>query len=226
MNREEFMSNMAGSMAAKEESMKAAVNEEPMTTEQEEDESIYLIQIPCVSGRVYKVDVRSVDWSNLGTEENMQQIESNESIIRGIAHYLMTEAYFSEDNEKEMNDFDESLTELFTSFGIDPGYNEIKGVEEMDRRLLLLGKCFDAITLISVIAHNVGMHNLATQFQQIFAINSDIENIANINDLTEMDNAVEGIITEDRETYDKGTEILDHIIDTYDDHDVSGLVSE
>lgn len=83
---------------------------------------------------------------------------------------------------------------------------------KMKRYNILLGKCFDALTLISVISHNVEMHLLTSK---IFGITSALSNVSNLNDITEMDNSANGLISEDRAMFDG-----------IDDHDVSGLVSE
>lgn len=84
--------------------------------------------------------------------------------------------------------------------------------ERLRKYALLLGKCFDALTLINVIAHNTAMHGLATQ---IFGITDSFKEVANLNDITDMDNSTNGLISEDRAAFDG-----------IDDHDVSGLITE
>ena len=85
--------------------------------------------------------------------------------------------------------------------------------QRLRRYGILLGKCFDALTLINVIAHNTAMHGMATQ---IFGFSDKLNQIANLNDITEMDNSVNGLISEDRSAFEGSA----------DDHDVSGLVTE
>ena len=241
--------------------------EEERVEESGQDPDMFTIQIPMVTGRVFKVDAREVNWDQIGTPESQANLEQNEGIIRSMVYNLITVDFTSKDYDKMIADFDESITNLFKNFGIeDCGYGELKKemcsrydiltnvkrdmleacidtndtvpacdndaevskinehisetyctkyelyAERMQKHALLLGKCFDALTLINVIAHNTAMHGLATQ---VFGITDSFKEVADLNDITDMDNSTDGLITEDRASFGG-----------IDDHDVSGLVTE
>ena len=241
--------------------------EEERVEESGQNPDMFTIQIPMVTGRVFKVDAREVNWDALGTPESQANLEQNEGIIRSMVYNLITVDFTSKDYDKMIADFDESITNLFKNFGIeDCGYGELEKkmcsrydiltnvkrdmleacidtndtvpacdndaevskinehisetyctkyelyAERMQKHALLLGKCFDALTLINVIAHNTAMHGLATQ---VFGITDSFKEVADLNDITDMDNSTDGLITEDRASFGG-----------IDDHDVSGLVTE
>lgn len=210
MNHKDLVEMAAAAMTMK--SAEDAKNAEENETEAKDD--MFIISIPMISGRVFKVDARQIDWESLGTPESQANLEQNEGIIRGMVHHLVTADFTKPETDQMINDFDESITNLFKNFGIDdPGYGELQQKSMTKPYILLLGKCFDALTLINVIAHNVAMHGLATK---IFGITDSFKDIANLNDITEMDNSTEGLITEDRHAFE-GVE---------DSHDVSGLLGD
>ena len=210
MNHKDLVEMAAAAMTMK--SAEDAKNAEENDTEAKDD--MFIISIPMISGRVFKVDARQIDWESLSTPESQANLEQNEGIIRGMVHHLVTADFTNPETDQMINDFDESITNLFTNFGIDdPGYGELQQKSMTKPYILLLGKCFDALTLISVISHNVAMHGLATK---IFGITDSFKDIADLNDITEMDNSAEGLITEDRHAFE-GIE---------DTHDVSGLLGD
>ena len=178
-----------------------------------ESADMFEIQIPFITGRLIKVDARQVDWAQLGTPESQAMLEQNEGIVRGMVHHLVTADFTDPKTDKMIAEFDESITNLFNNFGIaDPGYGNLQQKSMVKPYVLLLGKCFDALTLINVIAHNTAMHGLATQ---IFGITDSFKEVADLNDITDMDNSTNGLISEDRASFDG-----------IDDHDVSGLITE
>ena len=180
--------------------------------ERKEDEA-FTINIPMITGRVYKVDARQVDWNALGTPESQANLENNEGVVRAMVHALVTADFTDPKTENMIKDFDESIMNLFSNFGIgDPGYGELSQKTMVKPYILLLGKCFDALTLINVIAHNTAMHGLATQ---VFGAVHSFDEVADLNDITDMDNSTDGLISEDRAVFEG-----------IDDHDVSGLVTE
>lgn len=218
MDRKDFVSAVAGSMAM------AGGNPTPKDLEEERvaemrqekvnDDDAFIINIPMITGRVYKVDAREVNWDQLGTPESQANLENNEGTIRAMVHALVTADFTDPKTENMINDFDESIMNLFSNFGIsDPGYGELSQETMVKPYILLLGKCFDALTLINVIAHNTAMHGLATQ---IFGITDSFKEVANLNDITDMDNSTDGLISEDRHAFEG----------VPDNHDVSGLLDD
>ena len=273
MDHKDFVNSIAGSMAM------AGGNPTPKDLEEERvdemrrqekpnDDDVFTINIPMITGRVFKVDARQVDWNALGTPESQANLENNEGTIRAMVHHLITVDFTSEDYDKMVADFDESLTNLFKNFGIeDCGYGELEKnmcsrfdiltnvkrdmleacidtndtvpacdnddevfkinehisetyctkyelyAERLHKHTLLLGKCFDALTLINVIAHNTAMHGLATQ---VFGAADSFKEVADLNDITEMDNSTDGLISADRHAFEGVPE----------DHDVSGLLDD
>ena len=217
MDHKDFVNSIAGSMAM------AGGNPTPkdlegervaeMREEKLNDDDAFIINIPMITGRVYKVDAREVNWDALGTPESQANLENNEGVIRAMVHALVTADFTDPKTENMIKDFDESIMNLFSNFGIgDPGYNELSQKTMVKPYILLLGKCFDALTLINVIAHNTAMHGLATQ---VFGAVHSFDEVANLNDITEMDNSTDGLISKDRTAFG-----------SIDDHDVSGLVTE
>ena len=217
MDHKDFVNSIAGSMAM------AGGNPTPkdlegervaeMREEKLNDDDAFIINIPMITGRVYKVDAREVNWDALGTPGSQANLENNEGVIRAMVHALVTADFTDPKTENMIKDFDESIMNLFSNFGIgDPGYGELSQKTMVKPYILLLGKCFDALTLINVIADNTAMHGLATQ---VFGAVHSFDEVANLNDITEMDNSTDGLISEDRASFGG-----------IDDHDVSGLVTE
>lgn len=218
MDHKDFVNSIAGSMA-----MAGGNNPTPkdlegervaeMRQEKVNDDEAFIINIPMITGRVYKVDAREVNWDALGTPESQANLENNEGVIRAMVHALVTADFTDPKTENMIKDFDESIMNLFSNFGIaDPGYGELSQKTMVKPYILLLGKCFDALTLINVIAHNTAMHGLATQ---VFGAVHSFDEVANLNDITEMDNSTDGLISADRNAFGG-----------IDDHDVSGLVTD
>lgn len=217
MDHKDFVNSIAGSMAMVggnptpkdlEEKRVAEMREEKLN-----DDEAFIINIPMITGRVYKVDAREVNWDQLGTPESQANLENNEGVIRAMVHALVTADFTDPKTENMIKDFDESIMNLFSNFGIgDPGYGELSQETMVKPYILLLGKCFDALTLINVIAHNTAMHGLATQ---VFGAVHSFDEVADLNDITDMDNSTDGLISEDRASFGG-----------IDDHDVSGLVTD
>lgn len=219
MDHKDFVGAVAASMG------NANVNSNPTPKEleeeriaelrqQPEDSEAYEIRIPLITGKTIKIDSREVNWDMFGTPENLSTLEQNEGLIRGMVHSLITADFSDPKTDEMIKDFEDGLTNLFTNFGIeDPGYEEMKKTIMVKPYVLLLGKCFDAITLINVLAHNTVMHNFATQ---VFGITNQFDQVANLNDITEMDNSAEGLISADRRAFEGVPE----------DHDVSGLLGD
>ena len=217
MDHKDFVNSIAGSMAM------AGGNPTPKDLEGERvaekreekmnNDDAFIINIPMITGRVYKVDAREVNWDQLGTPESQANLENNEGVIRAMVHALVTADFTDPKTENMIKDFDESIMNLFSNFGIgDPGYGELSQKTMVKPYILLLGKCFDALTLINVIAHNTAMHGLATQ---VFGAVHSFDEVADLNDITDMDNSTDGLISEDRASFGG-----------IDDHDVSGLVTD
>lgn len=211
MNHEEFVAGIAASMGGT--TPKEMEEERVEELRAKQDDEMFTINIPMITGRVYKVDSRQVNWAEMGKPESQANLEQNEGIIRGMVHHLITADFSDPKTDDMIKDFDESVMNLFENFGIkDPGYEDLKNKCMVKPYILLLGKCFDALTLINVMAHNTAMHGLASHF---FGMADEFKKVADLNDITDMDNSTGGLITEDRKTFEE-----------MDDHDVSGLVTE
>jgi hypothetical protein len=212
MNHKDLVSAMAASMAMAGEKKDTSVETENVP--KESDNETFIINIPMISGRVFKVDARQVDWNALGTPESQANLEQNEGTIRAMVHALVTADFTDPKTENMIKDFDESIMNLFSNFGIsDPGYGELSQQTMVKPYILLLDKCFDALTLINVIAHNTAMHGLATQ---IFGITDSFKKVADLNDITDMDNSTDGLISDDRHAFEGVPE----------NHDISGLLDD
>lgn len=220
MDRKDFVGAVAASMAM---TSSQAQNPTPKDLEEERveemrknetNDEMFTINIPMITGRVYKVDAREVNWDALGTPESQANLENNEGTIRAMVNALLTADFSDPKTDQMVKDFDESIMNLFANFGIeDPGYGEFEQKVMIKPYVLLLGKCFDALTLINVIAHNTAMHGLATQ---VFGAAHSFDEVANLNDITEMDNSAGGIISEDRKIFEG----------IPDNHDISGLLGD
>lgn len=217
MDHKDFVNSIAGSMAMAGGNPTPKDLEEERVAEKREEklnnDDAFIINIPMITGRVFKVDARQVDWNALGTPGSQANLENNEGVIRAMVHALVTADFTDPKTENMIKDFDESIMNLFSNFGIgDPGYGELSQKTMVKPYILLLGKCFDALTLINVIAHNTAMHGLATQ---VFGAVHSFDEVADLNDITDMDNSTDGLISEDRASFGG-----------IDDHDVSGLVTD
>lgn len=217
MDHKDFVNSIAGSMAMAGGNPTPKDLEEERVAEKREEklnnDDAFIINIPMITGRVYKVDAREVNWDALGTPESQANLENNEGVIRAMVHALVTADFTDPKTENMIKDFDESIMNLFSNFGIaDPGYGELSQKTMVKPYILLLGKCFDALTLINVIAHNTAMRGLATQ---VFGAVHSFDEVADLNDITDMDNSTDGLISEDRASFGG-----------IDDHDVSGLVTD
>ena len=211
MNHEEFVAGIAASMGGT--TPKEMEEERVEELRAKQDDEMFTINIPMITGRVYKVDSRQVNWAEMGKPESQANLEQNEGIIRGMVHHLITADFSDPKTDDMIKDFDESVMNLFENFGIkDPGYEDLKNKCMVKPYILLLGKCFDALTLINVMAHNTAMHGLASHF---FGMADEFKEVADLNDITDMDNSTGGLITEDRKTFEG-----------MDDHDVSGLLED
>lgn len=211
MNHEEFVAGIAASMGGT--TPKEMEEERVEELRAKQDDEMFTINIPMITGRVYKVDSRQVNWAEMGKPESQANLEQNEGIIRGMVHHLITADFSDPKTDDMIKDFDESVMNLFKNFGIeDPGYEDLKNKCMVKPYILLLGKCFDALTLINVMAHNTAMHGLASHF---FGMADEFKKVADLNDITDMDNSTGGLITEDRKTFEG-----------MDDHDVSGLLED
>lgn len=211
MNHEEFVAGIAASMGGT--TPKEMEEERVEELRAKQDDEMFTINIPMITGRVYKVDSRQVNWAEMGKPESQANLEQNEGIIRGMVHHLITADFSDPKTDDMIKDFDESVMNLFENFGIkDPGYEDLKNKCMVKPYILLLGKCFDALTLINVMAHNTAMHGLASHF---FGMADEFKKVADLNDITDMDNSTGGLITEDRKAFEG-----------MDDHDVSGLLED
>ena len=218
MNHKDLINAVASSMAGKEEmvkDIKENENVEAVSTPSQSEEELFIIPFRFSTGRGFKVDSRSIDWSIFDSEENRVALEENENSIRNMVYDLITADFTKPETELMLKNYDEGLDKLFQSFGIeDPGYNELSQKMQVKPYILLFAKCFDALSMINTISHNASLHRFATQ---VFSFSKDLKDVADLNDITEMDNSVEGLISEDRESFEPAN---------IDDHDVSGLVSE
>jgi hypothetical protein len=213
MDRKDLIGAVAASMAMTSSQTQNPtpkdLEEERVAEKREEkpnDDDAFIINIPMITGRVYKVDARQVNWNALGTPESQANLENNEGTIRAMVHALVTADFTDPKTENMIKDFDESIMNLFSNFGIgDPGYGELAQKTMAKPYILLLGKCFDALTLINVIAHNTAMHGLATQ---VFGITDSFKEVANLNDITEMDNSTDGLISADRNAFEESLIIM------------------
>ena len=145
MDHKDFVNSIAGSMAM------AGGNPTPkdlegervaeMREEKLNDDDAFIINIPMITGRVYKVDAREVNWDALGTPGSQANLENNEGVIRAMVHALVTADFTDPKTENMIKDFDESIMNLFSNFGIgDPGYGELSQKTMVKPYILLLGK--------------------------------------------------------------------------------------
>ena len=132
MNHDEFVAGIAASMGGTTpKEMEEARAEE---NQQKNDDEMFIINIPMITGRVYKVDSRQVNWDEMGKPESQANLEQNEGIIRGMVHHLITADFSDPKTDQMIADFDESVMNLFKNFGIeDPGYEDLKA--DLEARL-------------------------------------------------------------------------------------------
>ena len=109
MNHRDLVDAVAASMAqARAQKSIETNNDEPnekfeemehMGDEMRKEDDSFIIHIPMVTGRVFKVDARAVDWDQLGTPESQANLEQNEGIIRSMVYHLITADFTNPDTD-------------------------------------------------------------------------------------------------------------------------------
>ena len=111
MNHEEFVAGIAASMGGT--TPKEMEEERVEELRAKQDDEMFIINIPMITGRVYKVDSRQVNWAEMGKPESQANLEQNEGIIRGMVHHLITADFSDPKTDDMIKDFDESVMNLF-----------------------------------------------------------------------------------------------------------------
>lgn len=137
-----------------------------------DDDEAFQVKIPMMTGRVFTIDARNVDWSALSSHK--AELEANEATVREMVYVLVTLDFMGdpEESNDKIKEISESLDSLFSGFGIDPGYETLQ--VQVQPYIICLAKCFDALTLIKEMAHHTEIHNLA---EQIFSIGETMEKL-------------------------------------------------
>ena len=169
------------------------------------------LNIPFITGRVYKIPITAIDWDTLA--QQAPQLDASEYKIRSMVNDILT-ADRSDINKfaEMMQAYNESVDTLLKSFELDPGYNEMDS--KVEPYVFTLGKMFDALTLIVALKGHLAIHNIASA---LFAINDQTAAMNDLSDMNEIDKSSNGLISEDRANF---------MASIPDDHDVSGLISE
>lgn len=169
------------------------------------------LNIPFITGRVYKIPITAIDWDTLA--QQAPQLDASEYKIRSMVNDILT-ADRSDINKfaEMMQAYNESVDTLLKSFELDPGYNEMDS--KVEPYVFTLGKMFDALTLIVALKGHLAIHNIASA---LFAINDQTTAMNDLSDMNEIDKSSNGLISEDRTNF---------MASIPDDHDVSGLISE
>lgn len=169
------------------------------------------LNIPFITGRVYKIPITAIDWDTLA--QQAPQLDASEYKIRSMVNDILT-ADRSDINKfaEMMQTYNESVDTLLKSFELDPGYNEMDS--KVEPYVFTLGKMFDALTLIVALKGHLAIHNIASA---LFAINDQTTAMNDLSDMNEIDKSSNGLISEDRANF---------MASIPDDHDVSGLISE
>ena len=170
------------------------------------------IKIPFMTGRVYEIPANEIDWGKMS--ESADEILESENTLRAMMNRLVI-AISNESPEtikSIIDNYNESVDNLFKSFNLDPGYELLE--VDMAPTTLLMAKMFDGLTLVSTLKMYLSIHSFS---ELMFGLNTQTEEMTNLSDLMDMNEDTNGLIEEDRIRYNEG------IPDT---HDVSGLVSE
>lgn len=158
-----------------------------------DDDEAFQVKIPMMTGRVFTVDARNVDWAALSSHK--AELEANEATVREMVYVLVTLDFMGdpEVSDAKVEEISESLDSLFSGFGIDPGYETLQ--VQVKPYIICLAKCFDALTLIKEMAHHTEIHNLA---EQIFSIGETMEKL----DSTELMESLKNLTGDDHEECD------------------------
>lgn len=170
------------------------------------------IKIPFMTGRVYEIPAAEIDWGKLS--ESANELLDSENTLRAMMNGLVI-AIAKETPEGVValvNNYNESVDNLFKSFNLDPGYELLE--VEVDDVNMLMAKLFDGLTLVSTLKMYLSIHSFS---QLMFSLNEQTDELTNLSDLMDMNESTDGLIEEDRIRYNEGIP---------DIHDVSGLVSE
>lgn len=212
MDHERFVEAMASSMSARQEEIKPSME---IPSDTPDMKSVFEIQIPMVSGFIYKMDTREYKWDLMATPENKAGLKSNQEMVRNIVGNLVTMDFSDPKSEEMLAVANNALDSLFKGFGIDPRYDVFEG-QMMGKKdyVLTYAKCVDALTLLHTAEICIARYELSKE--RFSEISEAIKGVANLNDITEMDNSLDGLLTEDRVNYGG----------IPDDHDVSGLLDD
>jgi hypothetical protein len=213
MDHKSLVEAVAASMSnSKAQEPTPAEAEAERVEELREDPEMFKISIKLITGEEIVMDARKVNWDELSTPEYKYQLDVNENTIRGMVYNLMTLDFTDPKMENYPKECDDSIMEYLHNFGVDPNYDKISEHSMVKPYVLTIGKCFDVMNIIHTIQTHIEVHDIATK---IFGIADSFKDVANLNDIADMNNSADNIIVEDRMAFDN-----------IDDHDYSGLVSE
>ena len=208
MDHEKFVEAVAASMESKQE----AIN--PTMTNEEASDALFLIEVPLTTGYIYPIDIRRYKWEEMCTPENKKNIEANKKQIRDIVRALVTLDFTDPQSDELVKSCTECLMDFFKGFGIDPHYDELQKDMMVKPYIILFAMCTDAMEIMHATDLAIARYELSSEkFAEII---NQIQGVTNLNDITDMDNSLEGLISEDRINYGG----------IPDDHDVSGLLEE
>lgn len=212
MDHEKFVEAMASSMSARQEEIKPSME---IPSDTPDMKQVFEIELPMVSGFIYKMDTREYKWDLMTTPENKAGLKSNQEMVRNIVATLVTLDFSDPKSEEVLAIANNALDSLFKGFGIDPRYDVFEGkMMTKGDYVLTYAKCVDALTLLHTTEICIARYELSKE--RFNEISETIKNVANLNDITEMDNSLDGLLTEDRINYGG----------IPDDHDVSGLLDD
>lgn len=221
MDHEKFVEAMASSMSTRQDQIRPSMEIPSETPDPQANElqKTFEVVIPMVSGCMpdgcnYRIDTRDYRWDLMATPENKEGLKTNQAMVRSIVASLVTLDFSDPKAEEVINMCDDALESLFKGFGINPNYDVLTKNMMVKPYILLFAKCVDALAILNTAEICIARYELSKE--RFDEISETIKNVANLNDITEMDNSLDGLLTEDRINYGG----------IPDDHDVSGLLEE
>lgn len=154
------------------------------------------ISFNSVTGKTFNIDATLIDWDVLIKNKNI--LIDNKNVLLQDVNVLAN--HDLDDSQKE-SIIMETVKDYISDFGIDIDYSEFG-----DAKTLML---IDAIEINNIIIHHVEMYELINNMNSIFTTDmNDLTNFedhpVNINekDLVEIDSMLDGLIHNDRETFE------------------------
>jgi len=144
-----------------------------------------------ITGEQFKIPDNEDYWELCVSTENA--IKENKMILLGFANQIL-----NSNDDESINDIKGLVNSFLNNMGLNINYDHIKNNES----LLVLSMIMDAVCFIDIFIHHIEMHKLINNMNSIF--DTEITDLSKLDeeDLKEIDSMLDGLIHDDRESYE------------------------